>query len=90
VGKRSSATRTIPAHVDLSTIRIQEAHPEISLIRTLNQDNPFTPNTDTATRQGGHDKVIFPGDLPVTIVNEDKIIARTMHFGKFDFHAATP
>jgi hypothetical protein len=90
MGKRSSATRTIPAHVDLRTIRIQETHPEVSLVRALNQDNSFTPNTDTATSQGSHDKVIFPRDLAITVVNEYKIIARTMHFGKFDFHTATP
>jgi hypothetical protein len=81
------AAGAIAALLDLATIGIEDAVAEIDtgLARLLDQQDLVTADTEMAVGQVNQ---LFraEGNLLAHAVEDNEIVAQTVHFGEFEFH----
>ena len=89
--KGSHAPRAVPAKVGLGPVRIEEAHPEVGAVRLLDEDNALASDAVGTRRERRDPAVVFYGERPRHVVDEDKVVARAVHLDeRYHLHFKTP
>jgi hypothetical protein len=89
VHKACKTARAVAALLHLAAIGIENAIAKLGNrdCRPLNQQQLVTANTKMPVRNKAH----LPGtqlNILVNGIDNDKVIAQTVHFGEFDLHNA--
>src|SRR5208283_2257914 len=82
------AAYTVSAHLDLAAVGIEYNHFKISLRGATQQQKLVRANTESpvAQRPGKTSHIEMTGQIYIPAVNNDKVIARTVHLCKNKFH----
>src|SRR5271157_3176555 len=82
------ASYAIAAHLDLAAVRIEYSHFKISQGRETEQQELISANAESpvAEKPGKFSHIKMPGEIKFPTVNDNKVIARAVHFTKSKFH----
>jgi hypothetical protein len=83
-GERRNAARAVSAKLGLGSVGIEKHHFKIADERLLKYNHAFTAHSDTPCRHHRDTPVIMNGKVRITVVDENKIIPGSVHFGEFD------
>ena len=88
MSKRDQATPPVSAHGSGKPVSIEINHPEIETLDILQEHQAVRTYTEPAIADLFDKFDIFLWEKIHSIVNNDKVISRSLVFVKFDFHEA--
>ena len=84
VHETGKATGSVAAHLGFTSVRIVIAHAKVStVLGRLDGEEAISTNATLALADA-FDLLLIEGQGVITIVNHDKIVTRTVHFGEFE------
>jgi hypothetical protein len=83
-----SFTDAVPAHLSLALVRLEEAHPEVGLLRLREIEDAVGPDAEAAVAvEGGKLGLHLLGHRrALVLVDKDEIIAIPFQLGKMKLH----
>jgi hypothetical protein len=88
MGKRDQATPPVSAHGSGIAISVKINHLEIEILNFFEEHQAVRAYAESAVTDVFDKLDIILWEKILSIVNNDKVISRTLVFEKFDFHEA--
>jgi hypothetical protein len=88
MGKRDEATPPVAAHGSGKPVSIEINHLEIEILNFFEEHQAVRTYPESAVTDLFDKLDIILWEKTLSIVNNDKVISRTLVFEKFDFHEA--
>jgi hypothetical protein len=85
--KMSSATCTVAAHIPFGSVGIEVEHSEIIPLAILNKHQPVGTDAESSVAQFSDEGTVGVGNHPLTVSDQDEIIAGSLVFVKAYFHS---
>ena len=84
VHETGKATGSVAAHFGFTSVRIVIAHAKVCTVLGRLDGEEAISTDATLALADAFDLLLIEGQGVITIVNHDKIVTRTVHFGEFE------